>query len=187
MTFYQPDVHLQVPGRHNQANAAAAYQVGLICNISTDIIAATLSRFNGVPYRFETIRTLNGVEYINDTTSTTPTATIVALKTCSRPPVIIVGGQDKKLPVSGLIDALNHLTKAVIFLSGSGTERIKAEVHPELVLGEYDNLESAVTAAKAHAAATDTILFSPGFTSFGMFKNEFDRGDSFNQIVRTLV
>ena len=74
-------------------------------------------------------------------------------------------------------------TKRVVLLAGSGTERIRGELHDAPV---YDSLIDAIADAFAHAKSGDTVLFSPAFTSFGMFKNEFDRGDQFNALIGKL-
>jgi len=84
------------------------------------------------------------------------------------------------------IVALNQHPKAIFLISGTGTEQIKTKLDPKLIKGEFDNLQTAVNQAFQFAQSQDTILFSPAFTSFGMFKNEFDRGDQFNSIVKQL-
>jgi UDP-N-acetylmuramoylalanine--D-glutamate ligase len=70
--------------------------------------------------------------------------------------------------------------KKVIFLEGTGTERLKKEM-PDVAV--YENLKAAYGAARSAASAGDTILFSPAFASFGMFQNEYDRNDQFLKLV----
>jgi UDP-N-acetylmuramoylalanine--D-glutamate ligase len=180
-------IALKVAGEHNRANAAAVNQVGEILEIDTKIRHEALSSFTGVPFRFETIRQLRGVTYINDTTSTTPVATIAAINACTSPPLIIVGGQDKQLPLDELIKTLNQKTRRLFLLPGGGTNRIKKALDASLVAGEYASLEDAVMAAHEIATEGDIVLLSPGFTSFGLFHNEFHRGEVFNTAVEKLV
>ena len=114
---------------------------------------------------------------------------MVALKTLGdkskKNIVLITGGTDKLLDMSAYIKEIPKVCKAVILLSGSGTERVKREVKAPLVQ-EFSEFKSAVLAAWEQTKKGDTLLFSPAFTSFGMFKNEYDRGDQFNKLVKKL-
>ena len=157
-----------------------------------------LESFIGVPGRLELIREIRGVKIYNDTTSTTPEATLAALsalesmsgRTTSRhnesqfrqPIILIMGGTDKGLDMDALIAKLPEVKK-VIMLAGSGTDRIRNQVEFTMI---YHSLSEAVEEAMKIAEVGDTVLFSPAFTSFGMFKNEFDRGDQFNALVKKL-
>ena len=82
-----------------------------------------------------------------------------------------------------LFKAIPQYTKRVELLAGTGTERIKGEL-PDAEI--YDNLVAAMGNARMHAQPGDAILMSPAFASFGMFKNEYDRGDQFDAIVASL-
>ncbi len=95
--------------------------------------------------------------------------------------ILIMGGTDKGLDMSALIDKLSGL-KRIVLLAGNGTDRIKGQL-PDAAI--YRSISEAVKDAFAHAESGDTILFSPAFTSFGMFKNEYDRGDQFNALVKS--
>ena len=177
---------LSIPGMHNRYNAAFALSVARALEIPDDISKRALESFKGVPGRLEFIREVNGVKIYNDTTSTTPEATLAALAALSDVGrqtsniVVIAGGTDKNLDMNRLLASLADV-KRVILLSGSGTSRI-LEFLPNASV--FDTLEKAVAEAFASAQSGDTILFSPAFTSFGMFKNEFDRGDQFVALVK---
>lgn len=176
---------LKVPGEHNRANAAAALTVARILNIPADVATEALVAFAGVPYRIESIATVGGVEYINDTTATTPTATLAALKSIDRPIVLIAGGSSKNLKVDELAREVQKKVKAVVWLKGDGTLEILSHISDQSIGTDiYDDFKAAIAAARALAAPGDVVLLSPGCASFSMFKNEFDRGDQFNAIVR---
>lgn len=181
-----PTLHLKLRGRHNYANAAAALSVANIVHIDPKAATAVLNQFAGVDYRLQTIAISNGIEWINDTTATTPVATMAALQSATKPPIVIVGGADKQLPLEDLAKALNQSTKKIILLQGSGTDKLLPLLKASLVLGPFDSMQTAVSSAKSVAHPGDVVILSPAFASFGLFVNEFDRGDQFNQCVRHL-
>jgi UDP-N-acetylmuramoylalanine--D-glutamate ligase len=174
---------LRIPGMHNRYNAALALAAAREYGISDEISRRALEAFQGVPGRLELVREVKGVKIYNDTTATTPEATLAALASLDPAhTVLIMGGADKNLDMNALLVKLGEV-KRVILLAGTGTSRV-LEFIPEASV--YDSLEKAVHEASVAAESGDTILFSPAFASFGMFKNEFDRGDQFTAIVKAL-
>ena len=172
---------LRIPGQHNRYNAALALAVARALEIPDEVSHHTIELFAGVPGRLELVRERGGIKIYNDTTSTTPEATLVALSALDPVhTVLIMGGADKSLDMGALLAKLPEV-KRVVLLAGSGTERIRGELAHAPA---YDTLASAVDDAFAHASEGDTILFSPAFASFGMFKNEYDRGDQFNELIQ---
>lgn len=180
--FKYPDTWtLRIPGTHNRYAAALALVVARAVGISDDISHYTLESFNGVPGRLEFIEEKNGVKIYNDTTATTPEATLAALSAFDiARTILIMGGTSKGLDMSALMLKLPEV-KHLVLLAGNGTDRIRSELPNAHI---YNALPPAIDDALAHASIGDTILFSPAFSSFGMFKNEFDRGDQFTTLVR---
>lgn len=176
---------LKILGEHNLNNIACAVSAARALNIPEKIIRQAVCNFKGVPGRLELVRKWRGIKFYNDTTSTTPDATIAALKTLSEKKniVLIAGGADKKLDASKLIPAFKKYCKAVILLSGSGTEKLKVKAKIPIV----SSMNQAVELAISQAKKGDIVLLSPGFASFGLFKNEYDRGNRFNKAVRMLT
>jgi UDP-N-acetylmuramoylalanine--D-glutamate ligase len=178
------DWTLMIPGEHNRYDAALALAGARALNIPDAISKEALETFKGVPGRLELIRTVDGVAIYNDTTATTPEATLAALsalgETYEGRIMLIMGGADKALDMGELIEAIPRYVKHITFLAGTGTDVIRTSFPDTQV---FDTLEQAWLEAKAYAVSGDVILFSPAFASFGMFKNEFDRGDQFNAIV----
>jgi UDP-N-acetylmuramoylalanine--D-glutamate ligase len=186
------DWKLKVEGEHNRANAAAALTVARQLGVLDKFAKSALLSFKGVPYRLELIRNKNGILFVNDTTSTTPVATIAALKTfIDRSIVLIIGGASKNLPLGGLVDMLKKSSiREYIFVAGDGTEKLTKLMKKQEIITDnykvYSDLEKAINAAYKKAKKKDIVLFSPAFTSFAMFNNEFHRGDEFNRIVNSL-
>lgn len=178
-----------VPGEHNLYNATLAMTVARVLGIKDNIIKKALKNFKGVSGRLEFLREVKGVTYYNDTTATMPEATIVALRALgkNKKVILIMGGSDKGLDMSSLLKNLEKYCKAIILLSGSGTKIIKPIVSRlNIFVGEFDDLKSSFEKAKELAKKGDIILLSPAFASFGMFKNEFDRGEQFVKLVKKL-
>ena len=183
---------LKLKGEHNRENAAAAFKTVTVLGVRKDLAYKVIARFGGLPYRLEPVGRVRGVEFINDTTSTTPTATEKALETLQKPLVLIAGGADKNLPLASLAKriAQEKKVKRVVLLKGTATPKLEKLIRrygggPKL-MGRFDELKRAVLAAYSAAAAGEVVLLSPGCASFGMFKNEFDRGEQFNQVVTDL-
>ncbi|MEK7086388.1 MAG: UDP-N-acetylmuramoyl-L-alanine--D-glutamate ligase [Patescibacteria group bacterium] len=176
---------LRIPGQHNRYNAALALAAARALDIDDAVSRKVLESFSGVPGRLELVMDKMGVRVYNDTTSTTPEATLAALKaldTGAKNIVLIIGGADKGLDMNALLYEIPNHTKRIILLTGTGTNRV-LEFLPEASV--FDTLAKAVDEAIAAAEPGDTILFSPAFASFGMFKNEYDRGDQFNALIAT--
>jgi UDP-N-acetylmuramoylalanine--D-glutamate ligase len=192
----EPFVFRETPlaGRHNLENILLATTAARLLGVSDERIAEAVRSFRGVPHRLEEVRTLNGVRFINDSASTTPVAGQAALEAFDAPIVLVAGGNTKHLPLERWPAAIVERCRAVVLLPGSGTDELLPELHEEVrrrgvadpVHGGFDDFTRAMDTALALAQPGDILLFSPGFTSFGMFLNEFDRGDRFVAYVRAL-
>ncbi len=179
------DWKLLIPGRHNRYNAALALAVARSLDIDDAVSRSAIEDFSGVSGRLEFLTETKGVRIYNDTTATTPEATLVAIAALGvSHTVLIMGGADKGLNMSALLAVLPSV-KHVVLLDGTGTERIKDSLPKGTTI--YGSIDDAFEAAQSAAEEGDTILFSPAFASFGMFKNEYDRGDQFAALVRDYV
>jgi UDP-N-acetylmuramoylalanine--D-glutamate ligase len=178
---------LKIKGDHNKLNAAAVIKVGEVLGIRKNTVRETITHFRGLAHRLETIETINKVEYINDSTSTTPAAGIAALNSIKKPIVLIAGGNSKNLEMRDFAKSIAQKTRKIIFLEGNETDNLlklvkkfKAE---EKIAGRFRELKKAVLEAKKLVKPGEVVLLSPGCTSFGTFINEFDRGDQFKKLV----
>ena len=181
-------------GAHNLENILLATTAARLLGIAEETIARIVRDFRGVAHRLQEIAVIHDVHYINDTTSTTPVAGEVALHSFDGPLVLVAGGNTKHLPLAGWPAAILARCRDLVLLRGSGTDELLAALDEEMakqdrpgpLRGVYDNFVDAMDAAVALTRPGDTLLFSPGFTSFGMFLNEFDRGDKFVAYVEDL-
>lgn len=185
------DWETNLPGLHNRENIAAMWAIAKALNIDENIARQVVKDFAGLPFRQELIKVIDGVSYINDTTSTTPTASIKALQASASSTIWITGGDTKKLPFTELIKEVenNKNLKSIIILGSKNisdyTDELKRVAGPKIV-GNVFSMNDAITLARKVAVAGDNVLLSPGFASFDLFQNEFDRGRQFNEIVRAL-
>ena len=189
---------IKIPGEHNAANVLAAVCAAGVYGVKSSVIKSAVKNFSGVPNRLELLREIGGVKYYNDTTATTPEAGMAALRALSQKHkntktpnriVLIAGGADKGLDFKEWKKEVKNNCKALVLLSGTGTEKLKSKFgiqNLKLEISEAGSMADAVGLAKSFAKAGDVILLSPSFASFGMFKNEFDRGDQFRKIIKTI-
>ncbi len=188
---------MRLHGEHNRANIAAAVALARAYRppVEHTASAAALANFAGVPDRQELVREWRGVRFVNDTTATTPTATVAALRATSAPTILIAGGSEKHLDFGELAAVAGDFAhgeptrlKGVVLLAGTATPRLAEALTTTAVpiLGTYDTFERAVTYAAEQAEQGDVVLLSPACASFGMFVNEFDRGEQFRKIVAAL-
>jgi UDP-N-acetylmuramoylalanine--D-glutamate ligase len=183
------DGDIALLGEHNRRNAAFARAAAHCMGIPDDIIKNTLKTFSGLPGRLQLVAEKNGVAFYDDGNSTTPEATIVALKALApkgRPIVLIAGGSDKELDFSPLAPEIETRVKKLILFEGKATEKIKTLLPKDFPYTTASSMAEAFSAALAGAAPHDIILLSPGATSFGIFKNEYDRGDQFKAEIEKL-
>ena len=168
------------------ANLLAAAAAGAAFNTDPAAIRRALEGFGGLPHRLEPLGVVAGVRFVNDSAATIPEATVAALAAVPPPVVLLAGGADKELDFSTLAAAAGGLRRCVL-LAGSATPKLQAALRRADIRcdGPFDALEDAFGAALRAAGPGSTVLLSPGCASFGMFRNEFDRGDRFRaQVLR---
>ena len=179
------------PGEHNRLNAAMAYQVAKFIDISDEIIKEALASFPGVPGRLELVhQDSNKVRYYNDTNATTPESAGLSIKAINEKygkPVVICGGVSKGFPnCKALETALNHYAAAAVLLPGGIDESVRGGL--KVPYKQVGSMQEAVLVGSKYVdqLASKALMMSPGGSSFGLFKNEYDRGDQFDSAVRSL-
>jgi UDP-N-acetylmuramoylalanine--D-glutamate ligase len=178
---------LRIPGDHNRENAALAASALRVLELNDQEIKDGLESFEGVEGRLQFVGEMKGVKIYNDNNATTPEATIAALKALDagkKNIILVMGGADKGLDMNALLYEIAGFCKRVILLAGTGTDRI-APLMADVSI--YDDLSAAIHEALSSAQPGDTLLFSPAFASFGMFKNEYDRNDRFLKVVHHMT
>lgn len=177
-------------GDHNLQNIYAAILAALHYTQDTELIANVLRNFTGLPHRLTFVDEVNGVQYYDDSISTTPASTIAALQSFQQPKVVILGGRSKGADFADLASFLaNDNTKAI--LVGLEAETIQKSFEVASFsnfenLGSDVDMKAIVTRASELAESGGVVLLSPACSSIGMFKNYADRGDQFIAAVTEL-
>lgn len=200
-----PIAELGIPGRHNVSNAMAAVSVALLFGVAPDAIRAAAARFRGVEHRLETVATIDGVRFVNDSQGTQPDAVIAALRAFDGPIVLIAGGRDKGVDLTELAGVVADRAAAVVLIGESGpmleglfreagarrTERAAsleaAVVRADAIARELGGGTRPAAAGGAGGAEREpVVLLSPAATSFDMFADYEARGRAFKAAVAAL-
>lgn len=178
---------LKLRGRHNLANALAAVAAAAAVGARAGAIRPALRGFAGLEHRLEPVRTLHGVEYINNSMCTNPEAGAKSLDAFERPVILIAGGRGKNLPVDPFIAAIERRARWVV-LTGENRAELAARLDRAGFAGHEsaERLGEAVRAAAGRARRGDTVLFAPGFASFDQFADFQARGRAFKREVAHL-
>lgn len=171
-------------GIHNFYNISLAIAATILEGVPLDIIKTGIEQFKGVKYRNEYIGSLNGVKFYNDTTATVPDAVAATVNSFKKKVILIAGGVDKELNLDNMVNAIINNVKYLILFNGNGSEKLLKILKDKgfnNLYYFYDDIFLAVKKAYNISKKGDIILLSPGFASFNMFRNEFERGDLFNK------
>lgn len=179
--FNGPDAPKDIENPNFLAALAVARAVGIDDAISRSVFAA----FKGIEHRQEFVRSLNGVDFINDSKSTTPQAGQWAMLHLKKPLVMICGGSDKHSSFSFLKELVQAKVKHMVVF-GQTKDILKQTFADTVPLDTCDCLEEAVDTARRRAVAGDIVVLSPMCASFDMFNDYEHRGRCFKDIVMRL-
>lgn len=182
---------VKIRGIHNYQNICTALALTKTL-VDTDTALETIKKFTGVHHRLELVRTIDEVEWYNDSASTSPTRGISALNAFDKEIILIAGGADKNLDYTPIAKPIVEKVKSLILIGQTSTkiyEAVKKELerqNKEIDIHMCDTLRQSIDVAKRVAKTGQVVLFSPASTSFDMFKNMYDRGDKFKEEVNKL-
>jgi UDP-N-acetylmuramoylalanine--D-glutamate ligase len=178
------DIPLRIPGRHNQRNARLA--VAAVCralDLAPRMAAELLADFTGLPHRLELVAERGGMRFYNDSKSTTPAATVLAVEAFSSPDRVhlVAGGYDKGLDLSPIATLAAAL--AGMYTIGATGERL-AGLASSPRTWYCETLDQAVDRAMGRMRSGDVLLLSPGCASWDQFTNYEERGERFAALVQ---
>lgn len=184
-TWLDMDHETSLRGLHNAENAMAALAACQAMGVSAFTMREALHGYAPPPHRCELIRTLDGVEYLNDSKATNLHALESALRSQCRPVVLIAGGKDKGLDYSPLLPLLREKTLSCVTFGQIA--RPLATLFAQAVPCEsVATLADAVATARGLAPRGSTVILSPGTSSFDQFSGYEQRGNAFRDLVHQL-
>jgi UDP-N-acetylmuramoylalanine--D-glutamate ligase len=174
-------------GDHNLYNIMASLMISEILNVKKKSIISILLKLKSIEHRMERVLNINGVEFINDSKATNVNAVFYALKSVPPPIIWIVGGEDKGNDYIELIPLVQKKVKAIICLGKKNEKIINFFKNIIDVILDTKNIQKAVYMAYMLSSHGENVLFSPGCSSFDLFKDYKERGNKFKQEVRKLI
>ena len=174
-------------GAHNHENVMAAAAIAICLGVPVQIIADTIRNFKAVEHRIEYVRTLDGVEYYNDSKGTNPDSTIKAIEAMPKKTILIAGGYDKHSEFDEMIKTFGDTVIELVLL-GVTKDKIAAAARAQGFdnILFVDSLKEAVKVSHDDAKEGQIVLLSPACASWDMFKSYEERGRLFKQYVNEL-
>ncbi len=179
---------LPLPGRHNRGNLCAVLTAIDALGFDGAALAPHAASFRPLPHRLQRLGVHDGIEYVNDSISTTPHASLAALDVFhGRRIALLAGGHDRGLDWSGFAGAMKTRAPAVIVTMGQNGPRIHALLAPVareagFALLQAEDLADAMAKARVALAGDGVLLLSPGAPSFGPYRDYTERGRHFAQL-----
>lgn len=171
--------------RHNAENVMAAVLACRHLGIPAETAAEVLEEFTPPSHRCEAVRSLDGVLWLNDSKATNLHALEAALKSQNAPVVLIAGGKDKGLDYLPLRPMLKEKVRACVVF-GQIADQLYDSFSPAAPTEKAADVADCVEKARLLARPGDTVLFSPGTSSFDMFTGYAQRGQAFRDAVNAL-
>jgi UDP-N-acetylmuramoylalanine--D-glutamate ligase len=172
-------------GAHNIENLMATLAVGLARGLRVEQMLPSLRAYEPQPHRCEFVREVGDVTYVNDSKATNLDAVEKGLLAQNKRVILIAGGKDKGFNFETLRPLVSEKVRAVVLI-GEMAERIAQDWQGAVPCEIAHSLADAVERAHAIAQPGEVVLFSPGTSSFDMFKSYADRGDQFRALVHAL-
>lgn len=179
---------LSLMGRHNTSNVMAALALGHAAGLPMATMVEAAKAFRGLPHRCELVRTLDGVDYINDSKGTNVGATVAAIESLVPEQgklVLILGGEGKGADFSPLVEPIARHCRGVVLI-GRDAPKLASVLGERAPQTMAESFQSAVASAREMAQSGDRVLLSPACASFDMFRDYNDRGDQFRALVEAL-
>lgn len=184
---------IKIPGVHNIENYMAA-TAATIDFVKPETIKKIATSFNGVEHRIELVRELNGIKFYNSSIDSSPSRTIAALSTFKDKVILISGGKDKGIPYDSIGQIIAEKVKCLLLIGATAPKIEEAlnnyinqtDTECEIKIIHCNSYEEIVHRAYAEASPGDCVILSPASTSFDMFKNFEQRGNTFKELVNRL-
>ena len=174
---------LSLTGKHNLYNSMAAGISANVAGIRKETIREALSTFTGVEHRLEKVRTVDGIEYINDSKATNVNSCWYALQSMKKKTILILGGKDKGNDYSEIAELVKSKCCGLVFLGADNRKLLDFFKDYGLPIADTHSIEECVKRAHSMAKSGEAVLLSPCCASFDLFKSYEDRGRQFKNLV----
>ena len=183
-TPVMPLSRLPLRGAHNVENVLAALVVGGIYGIAESAAAAAIASFRPFEHRLETVATVDGVEFVNDSKATNMDSAVKALESFSTPVIVILGGQDKGGSPAALVEAMKGRVRRAVLI-GAAADRFETAIGGAVPSRRAASMTEALDLAVESARPGDVVLLAPACASFDMYADYAARGNDFKDAVRS--
>ncbi len=187
LTRLMPADALRVKGSHNVMNALAALALGRCLDLKWSSMLHALRDYGGEPNRTEFVRSIGGVDFVNDSKGTNVGATVAALEGLDQSLVLIAGGMGKGQDFSVLAESVRRHARAVVLIGQDAPLLESALADTGIPILRAGSMDQAVNMAFEQAATGDAVLLSPACASMDMFRNYAERGQAFISAVDELA
>jgi UDP-N-acetylmuramoylalanine--D-glutamate ligase len=179
---------LPLPGRHNRLNLCAALAAIEALGLDAVALAPAVASFKPLPHRLQSLGSRDGIEFVDDSISTTPHASLAALD-CHRGRriAILVGGYDRGLDWGVFAERMLVEPPVAVVTMGQNGPRIHEKLKQisggqKFVLEEASEMEDAIRIGRRLLDNNGLILLSPGAPSFPRYKDYAERGRHFAKV-----
>jgi UDP-N-acetylmuramoylalanine--D-glutamate ligase len=184
--IHLPTAEIQLVGRHNLENAAAAALAAALVGATPDQLRHALASFGGLPHRMQAVGEVDGVRFFNDSKATNVSAVMGSLSGFPDRYVLVAGGRHKGAPYTPLRSVLAGRVRALVLI-GEAADQIATDLGDVAPAVRADTLADAVRQAFALAEPGEAVVLSPACSSYDMFDNYEARGDAFAEAVAQLA
>lgn len=176
---------LSLKGKHNQYNSLAAGISARCAEVRNESIRECLKTFSSIEHRLESVASIRGVEFINDSKATNINSVWYALESMKKPTILILGGIDKGNDYNLIMPLVESNVKAIICI-GKDNSKLLEVFRNKVPVVDTNNMKDAVQSAYELSVPGDAVLLSPACASFDLFEDFEDRGEQFKQYVLAL-
>ncbi len=179
------DIETNLKGDHNLFNIVIALAVSNEIGLDVSNVLKSISSFIGLEHRLEYVGKYNEINFYNDSIATIPEATICAIKSLEKVDTIIIGGKDRGVNYSELVEFLiKSKINKVLLIAESGLKIYDLLDKKEDRFKYLETLENAIEIAKLNTPKNGICLLSPASASYGYYKNFEERGNVFKELVK---
>ena len=178
---------MNLAGMHNISNIMAAIVPAIIHGVDREDLEKSVKRFEPLDHRVEYLGIINKIRCFNDSKSTNPDATIVAMADFKKEVTLIMGGRDKDMDFNKLLASLDKKVNNLILIGEAAPKIFGLVKKAGFTYKAYmsDSLKDAVSKGFSITGPGEVLMLSPACASMDMFKDYIERGNKFKELVKT--